>query len=88
MLELALQEQPAVRARLTTVEKDLKEAVEMLRPYALRGLQGTPSDPDLRYQLDIIDRALAEIAFILRPEDEGLTAGPPASSRNASSQRP
>lgn len=92
MLELALAEQPSVRERLARAEKDLKEAIDLLRPYAAAP-EGPPTDlqatdPDLRYHIEIIDRALSEIAFILRPDDEALTAALPASSRNGFWRRP
>lgn len=75
-LELALREHPELRDKLLRAERDLTETLDTLRPYAAdameRSPQGPRADPDLRYQVEIIERALAEIAFILRPEESAF----------------
>lgn len=74
-LEQALAEHPELVGLLEHAEEDLRKAIHILRPFAQRAQEGRdrhPPDPDLGFQVTILQQALGEIGFILRAEGDLL----------------
>lgn len=63
-LDLALTQKPELRELLATLERDLERVLDLLRPYESAG---KPPDPDLRFQVRILQQTLQEVSWMLRP---------------------
>lgn len=64
-LDAALSEVPELKDRIMAAERELQRVIDLLAPYAKRG---SPPDPDLAFQVRILQQALREISWMLRPE--------------------
>lgn len=64
-LDVALSEVPELAERLAAAEAELQRIVDILEPYA--AARATP-DPDLAFQVRILQQTLHEMGWMLRAE--------------------
>lgn len=63
-LDVALSEVPELADRLAAAEAELRRLVDILEPYA--AARAVP-DPDLAFQVRILQQTLQEMSWMLRP---------------------